>query len=337
MRIESYFSLHLHNSFHLPVHTRWFMEYDSEEELSRILQDDFFQKNCFISIGEGSNLLFINEFDGIILHSQIKGITVADETSDTVLLRIGAAEHWDDVVVYAITKGLGGIENLSDIPGTAGAAALQNIGAYGVEIKEVVEKVEAFHPLTGEKHIFSNEACKYAYRHSFFKEEAEHNPFIITAILLRLQKTPRYNVAYGHLNTVLGHQTITLQTLRDAVIAARRSRLPDPKDLGNAGSFFINPVIRQEQFNDLKNRYDSIPCYPASEGMVKVPAGWLIEQCGFKGKREGAVGVYEKQALILVNYGGATGHAIAAFAEKIQQSVEAKFGIHLVPEVKYIY
>ena len=335
MYIKPNYSLIHHNTFHLSVKTRWFMEYDNEEELSRILQDDFFRENRFLSIGEGSNMLFINDFDGIILHSQIKGIAVEEETSASVLLRVGAAEHWDDVVAFAVSKGWGGLENLSSIPGTAGAAAVQNIGAYGVEIKDVTETVEAFNPRTGGKQFFTNEACKYGYRHSFFKE-AGTDPFIITAIRLRLQKSPQFRLDYGNLAKAFSNRTVTLQAIRDFVIDDRRSKLPDPKELGNVGSYFINPVIPTQQFDELKMRYPSIPFYPVSEGTVKVPAGWLIEQCGFKGKRENHVGVYEKQALILVNFGGATGNEIAAFAEKICRSVYEKFGIHLIPEVKYV-
>ena len=312
------------------------MEYDDEEELFRIIQDDFFRSTHSLSIGEGSNLLFVNDFNGIILHSQIKGIAVMEEKHDTVLLRVGASEHWDDVVAFAVSKGWGGIENLSLIPGTAGAAAVQNIGAYGMEIKEVVETVEACDRFTGKRHVFSNNDCRYRYRHSIFKEAAgEH--FIITSICLRLQKKPHFKLDYGNLTAALGSRKITLQSVRDAVTEERCSKLPHPIVLGNAGSFFMNPVIPQKQFNDLKNRYALMPSFPVMEGTVKVPAGWLIEQCGFKGKREGSVSMYEKQALVLVNHGGATGKEIVAFAEQIRQAVEKKFGILLVPEVRYVY
>ena len=312
------------------------MEYDTEEELYRILRDDFFREHRFLSIGEGSNLLFIHDFDGIILHSRIREITRKDEDSNTVLLRVGAGVHWDDVVAYAVVNGWGGIENLSYIPGEAGAAAVQNIGAYGVEIKDVIETVEAIHSLTGKKQLFTNEACQYSYRHSYFKEAAERDPYIITSIWLRLQKQPQYKLDYGNLATFLGGRAITLQSIRDAVIEVRRSKLPDPAVLGNAGSFFVNPIISQSQFDQLKNGYPDIPSYPAPEGTMKIPAGWLIEQCGFKGKREGAVGVYEKQALIIVNHGGATSNEITAFAQKITQTVNDTFGITLIPEVMYV-
>ncbi|MDR2915431.1 MAG: UDP-N-acetylmuramate dehydrogenase [Tannerella sp.] len=335
MRIEQNYSLKSHNTFHLPVKTRWFMEYENEEELSRILRDEYFQENISLHIGEGSNLLFINDFDGIIIHSNIKGMTVMESFPESVLLRVGAAEHWDSVVAYAVSEGWGGIENLSHIPGEAGAAAVQNIGAYGVEMKDVVETVEAYNQLTFGKRIFTKEECRYDYRHSYFKE-TDHDPYIITHINLRLQKTPQFKLDYGNLTEALRGCEITLQAVRNAVTEVRRNKLPEPEDLGNAGSFFMNPVIPQVQFYDLKNKYVNIPSYPASAGYVKVPAGWLIEQCGFKGKREGNVGIYEKQALIIVNHGGATGDEIALFAENIRRMVNDKFGIMLVPEVRYI-
>ena len=336
MRIEQNYLLEKHNTFHIPAKTRWFMEYDNEEELNRILRDEFFQECISIHIGEGSNLLFINDFDGIILHSCIKGISVINESPESVLLRVGAAEHWDDVVAYAVSQGWGGIENLSHIPGESGAAAVQNIGAYGAEIKDVIETVETYNQLTNEKRIFTNEECCYGYRHSYFKE-AGHDPYIVTYINLRLQKTPQYKLDYGNLAGMLKGNEITLQSVRNAVIEIRRSKLPDPQDLGNAGSYFMNPVVKSINNEQITTHNGEIPTYPtAEEGFVKVPAGWLIEKCGFKGLREGNVGVYEKQALIIVNHGGATGDEIASFAEKIIQAVYKKFNITLIPEVKYI-
>ena len=335
MRIEQHYLLTDYNTFRVPAKTRWYMEYENEDELCRILRDEYFQSAVSISMGCGSNLLFVNDFDGIILHSRIKAVAVEEMSSDSVLLRVGAGERWDDVVAYAVSQGWGGIENLSHIPGEAGAAAVQNIGAYGVEIKDVLESVEAYNRLTGEKRLFTNEDCWYGYRHSYFKETG-HEPFIITAIRLRLQQTPQFRLDYGNLSAALSGREITLQNVRDAVIAVRRSKLPEPDELGNAGSFFMNPTIPQSQFDVMKNNYPAIPSYPAPEGRIKIPAAWLIEQCGFRGKRDGNVGVYEKQALILVNLGGATGHEIALFAEKIQQAVHTQFGIRLVPEVKYV-
>lgn len=336
MRIEENYSLENCNTFRLPVKSRWFMEYESEEELDKILRDDYFHECLSLHIGGGSNLLFLNDYNGIILHSQIRGISVVEEDESSVWLRIGAGEVWDDVIAYAVSKGWGGIENLSHIPGETGAAAIQNIGAYGVEIKDCIERVEAFNQLTGEKRVFTNTECEYAYRHSFFKKET-NDPHIITYVVLKLTKSPQtYCLEYGQLRNELEGKPLTPAVVRDTVIAIRRQKLPEPSELGNAGSFFMNPVIEAKQFEQLQQEYPHIPSYPASEGKVKVSAGWLIEQCGFKGKRYGQVGVYEKQALVLVHYGDASGNDIALLAESIRNAVRNKFGIELMPEVRYV-
>ena len=336
MRIEQNYSLESYNTFHLSVKTRWFMEYETEEELQRILHDEYFQECLSLHIGGGSNLLFINDFNGIILHSQIKGFSVVGETDEQVLLHVGAAEKWDDVVDYAVAHGWGGIENLSAIPGEAGAAAIQNIGAYGTEIKDVVEQVETVNQLTFEKRIFTNKECEYGYRYSFFKDE-HNDPYIVTGVVLRLDKQPVYNLNYGNLKEELKNVgQLSLKAVRSAVISIRAAKLPDPDQLGNAGSFFMNPIIEPAHFAKLKELYPDIPSYPLENGKVKVPAGWLIDQCGFKGKQHGAVGVYEKQALVLVNLGGAEGHEIALVAESIRMAVNDRFGITLNPEVRYI-
>lgn len=336
MRIEENFSLENYNTFRLPVKARWFMEYENEEELRKILRDEYFQELLSLHIGGGSNLLFLGDYNGIILHSTIKGIEVISETESAVLLRIGAAEIWDDVVAYVVSRGWGGIENLSLIPGETGAAAVQNIGAYGAEIKDVIETVEAYNQLTFEKQIFANEECQYTYRSSFFKNE-HHDPYIITHVTLCLQKNPEFELSYGNLRECLsGYESLTSQLVRNAIISIRREKLPDPEEIGNAGSFFMNPVISQAQYEKLKQNYPTIPAYPAKEGQVKLSAGWLIDQCGLKGKRFDTVGVYEKQALVIVNFGGATGHEVALLAEHIRNEVEQRFGILLMPEVKYV-
>ena len=289
------------------------MEYETEEELRRILHDEYFQECLSLHIGGGSNLLFINDYNGIIIHSRIKGISISAETDEYVSLRVGAAEIWDDVVAYAVSKGWGGIENLSLIPGEA-----------------------AYNQLTFEKRTFTNSDCEYGYRNSYFKNE-HHDPHIITYITLRLSKNPGFSVNYGNLKEELTkYPEVTLETIREAVITIRRQKLPDPEVLGNAGSFFMNPIITAEHFEKLKKQFPEIPSYPASEGKIKVPAGWLIEQCGFKGKNHGSVGVYEKQALVLVNLGDARGDEIALVAESIRTAVKDRFGIELMPEVKYV-
>jgi UDP-N-acetylmuramate dehydrogenase len=336
VKIEENYSLENKNTFHLPVKARWFMEYESESELEKILQDEYFQELLSLHIGSGSNLLFLNDFNGIILHSAIKGITKVQETADEIVLRIGAAEIWDDVVAYAASKGWGGIENLSLIPGETGAAAVQNIGAYGVEIKDVIETVEAYNQLTFEKHVFTQEECRYEYRHSFFKDE-QHDPYIIMYVTLRLKKQPVFNLEYGDLKQTLAScDPLTPEKVRNAVMNIRRKKLPDPDELGNAGSFFMNPTVSQSQLEQLKQSHPSIPFYPAKDGNAKLSAGWLIDQCGLKGKRFDTVGVYEHQALVIVNFGGATGNEIALLAEHIRDEVNRRFGVLLTPEVKYI-
>lgn len=336
MKIEQNYSLYAHNTFKLDVKTHWFMEYENEDELLKILQDEYFQESLSLHIGSGSNLLFLGDYNGVILHSAIRGITVREETDNAVLLRIGAAESWDDVVAYAVEKGWGGIENLSLIPGETGAAAVQNIGAYGVELKDVIESVEAYNQLSFEKRTFSKEECDYGYRYSIFKNE-HSDPYIITYITIRLSKQPVFCLDYGHLKEKLeAYNDVNLKNVREAVCAVRRSKLPDAKELGNAGSFFKNPIISKQRFEQLKEKYADLPHYPVSESEVKIPAGWLIEQCGFKGKSHGQVGIYEKQALVIVNLGGATGDEIALVAESVRQAVYDKYGIELTPEVKYV-
>ncbi|MEG1544902.1 MAG: UDP-N-acetylmuramate dehydrogenase, partial [Tannerellaceae bacterium] len=226
--------------------------------------------------------------------------------------------------------------NLSLIPGETGAAAIQNIGAYGVEIQNVLEAVEAYNQLSFEKHTFTREQCGYGYRTSYFKNE-QNDPHIVTYVILRLHKHPEFNIQYGNLQEELKDiPEVTLTAIREAVIAVRRRKLPDPEVLGNAGSFFMNPLIDSAHFEKLRQKYVDIPSYPAEDGKMKIPAGWLIEQCGFKGKSHGAVGVYEKQALVLVNLGGATGDEVALVAESIRMAVKDCFGIELMPEVKYV-
>ncbi len=340
MKIEENFSLLNYNTFHLPVKTRWFMEYDSEEELERILHDEYFQECRTLPIGCGSNLLFINNFDGIVFHSLIKGMEITKETDDAVYLRIGAGELWDDVAAYAVSNNWGGIENLSYIPGETGAAAVQNIGAYGVELKDVIDTVEAYNQLSFEKSSFTKEECLYGYRSSRFKSEIDDpykDPYIVTYVTIKLTKKPVYTLHYGELKKRFeGQQDISLQEIRDAVIQIRKEKLPDPAEWGNAGSFFMNPTVEPEQYALLKQQYPDIPAYDTEDGKKKLAAGWLIEQCGFKGKTIGKVKVHDKQALVLINLGEADGHAIGDVADDIHTAVKEQFGVLLIPEVKYI-
>lgn len=330
------YSLLHHNTFGMDVRTAHFVEYESVEELCAFLK----QKNYelpLLHIGRGSNLLFSGDYQGTVLHSLIKGYEVVSETSDTVDVRVGAGEVWDDFVAYTVQKNLYGAVNLSLIPGEVGASAVQNIGAYGVEAKDLIVSVDTVCVSTGELRQFSNKECCYAYRKSIFKQELK-GKYIVTHVTYRLSKVPVWHLDYGNIRTELDKAScpLTLDNLRRIIIRIREEKLPDPAQMGNAGSFFMNPVIPKKQFADLQSIYTDMPSYPAGEDCVKVPAGWMIDRCGWKGKSLGRAGVHARQALVLVNLGGATGKEIMALAEAVVASVKEKFGIDIHPEVNYI-
>ncbi len=288
-------------------------------------------------LGGGSNILLTRDIEGLVIKLEIKGINLVKEEGDQLWVEVGAGEMWHELVLHSIAQDWAGLENLSLIPGTVGASPMQNIGAYGVEIKDVFDSLQAMHRETLEMHSFDAKACQFGYRESVFKQTLK-DQFVITSVTFRLSKTPNFHLEYGAIQEVLTTNGVVQPTIRaisDAVIQIRQSKLPDPKEIGNAGSFFKNPTITTAQFDRLKASYPSIPGYPSAEG-VKVAAGWLIEQAGWKGKRIGDVGVHAKQALVLVNYGGGTGEEIKKLSEQIQASVLEKFGIHLNPEVNLI-
>jgi UDP-N-acetylmuramate dehydrogenase len=336
MHIIENYPLSKHNTFGLDVKTRWFVEYESEEDLQKLLRDEFFLSQPLRHIGQGSNLLFLRDFIGVIVHSGIKGIEIVKEDDEQVLLKVGAAEDWDAFVVYCVEKGWSGIENLSLIPGEVGASAIQNIGAYGVEVSDCIVEVHTYYLPTGEKRIFTKEECNYSYRHSFFKEEENRGLYYITHVVYRLSKKPEYTLDYGNVRDMLEGKAINLQTVREAIISIRRDKLPDPAVEGNAGSFFMNPYIGRTYYEGLKNDYPSMPHYPVADEMVKIPAAWLIEQCGLKGKTVGGAAVSVKQPLVIVNQNRATGKEIALLAEEVRRAVEEQFGIELQAEVNYI-
>jgi len=336
MRIERNYSLLRHNTFGLDVKTKYFLEYESEEDLQKLLRDEFFFSQRFWHIGQGSNLLFLGDFDGIIVHSAIQGIEKIKEDEHSVWLKVGAGNDWDSWVAYCVEKGWGGLENLSLIPGEVGSSAIQNIGAYGAEVSERIEEVHAYSLETGEKRIFSNVECNYSYRNSFFKQPENKGKYYIVHVVFKLLKRPEFRLDYENMREQLTDKPVTLQTVREAVIAIRESKLPNPKITGNGGSFFLNPYVSMEHFQRLKKQYPAIPHYPVSEIMVKVSAAWLIEQCGWKGKAVGGAAVHEKQALVIINQNKATGQDIASLAENICKTVEEKFDIELQPEVNYI-
>jgi len=336
MRIEYNYSLLKHNTFGLDVKAMRFIEYNSEEYLHKLLHDYFFLSQRALHIGQGSNLLFLNNYDGIILHSAIQGIEKIREDEQLVWLKAGAGNDWDFFVAFCVKNGWGGLENLSFIPGEVGASAVQNIGAYGMEVSECIEEVHAYSLETGEKRVFSNAECDYSYRSSFFKKKENKGKYYVVYVIFKLSKQPEFRLGYGNIREQLAGKPVSLQTIREAVIDIRKSKLPDPKKTGNAGSFFVNPNLPAEHFRNLQKLYPDIPHYPVDETSVKVPAAWLIEQCGLKGKTVGGAAVHEKHALVIINKNRATGQDIASLAEEINKAVREKFDVELQPEVNYI-
>ncbi len=336
MKISENYSLLKHNTFGMDVKTRWFVEYENETDLQKLLSDEYFFSLPFLHIGEGSNLLFLDDFPGVIVHSLIRGIEVIDEDEHTVSVKSGAGVNWDDFVAYCVQKQWHGIENLSLIPGEVGASTVQNIGAYGVEACETISEVHAYHVESGEKRIFNKEECRFSYRKSIFKENDFKGKYFITHVIFKLSKHPDYKLNYGNLKEILSGQEISLSAIRKAVIYIRENKLPDPKKMGNAGSFFMNPYICMEHYEGLKAKYPQIPHFPVNEEVVKIPAAWLIDQCGLKGHCFGNAAIHEKQPLVIVNKGGATANDIASLAKQVQDIVFQKFRIELHREVNYI-
>ena len=336
MKIFRDYSLLPHNTFGMDVKASVFIEYASVEELKEVLSL-YVKDNQWLHIGKGSNLLFIGDYSGIILHSAIKGYEVIHEDTNEVVVRVGAGEVWDDFVAMTVENEWYGAENLSLIPGEVGASAVQNIGAYGVEAKDLIVGVEAIEVSTGKESIFKNEECGYAYRESVFKSLLKYQ-YLVTHVSYRLKKTPCYHLDYGNIRLELEKQKVrlTLANVRQAIISIREAKLPDPKLQGNAGSFFMNPVISREHFEALLVDYPLMPHYGVDAESIKIPAAWMIDQCGWKGKRLGRAGVHDKQALVLVNLGGAVGAEVIALSEAIQKSVYEKFGINILPEVNFI-
>jgi len=336
MRLKQNVSLLSYNTFGIDVKADYFIEYDSVDDLHSVLQSEIVKSNKILQIGGGSNLLFLNDFTGVILHSRIQSIENVGEDDEHVYLEVGSGVIWDDLVAYAVENGWGGVENLSLIPGEVGASAVQNIGAYGVEVQDVILEVNTMEIETAMVRSFSVNDCRYGYRESIFKNELK-GKHIVTSVIIRLDKKPVYKLDYQHLEAaVLQHGDVNLQNIRETIIEVRESKLPDTKVLGNAGSFFMNPLIPKDHFILLQEKYPQIPHYFVSEIEEKVPAGWLIDQCGWKGKQIGNAAVHDKQALVLVNKGGASGAEIVSLANEIQKSVKVKFGIELQAEVNYI-
>lgn len=315
-----------------------FIRFSTPEELREAVKYSAERTEPVLILGGGSNILFAADFEGIVLQNSIEGFRVVSETSEEVVIKIGAGENWHDVVKKCVDNNWGGIENLALIPGTVGAAPIQNIGAYGVELKDVFVGLEALHLDKLENHNYNLAECKFGYRDSIFKQVLK-GKVVITSVTLRLEKNALPNYKYAALKSWLEEKGIEKPTINDvfeAVIEVRQSKLPDPTQIGNNGSFFKNPVIPVFHFEELKQQYPDIPSYPVTQHLVKVPAGWLIETAGWKGYRSGDAGVHDKQALVLVNHGSATGREIFQLSESIKEDIEKKFGISLVREVNLI-
>jgi len=337
MEILENFSLKNYNTFGIEAKAKTFVSVHTVSELVTILKVN--QHNEKFILGGGSNMLLTQDITALVIHVDLKGKKITKESDDFVWVESQAGENWHELVLWTIDQNFGGLENLSLIPGNVGTTPIQNIGAYGVEIKDTFDSCAAIKIDTQELVTFSKEACQFAYRESIFKNEMK-DQFIITSVTFKLtKKNHHFNTSYGAIEAELQKQHISKPSLRaisNAVIAIRQSKLPDPKELGNSGSFFKNPIVLKSDFEQIQQKFPTMPFYEVSETEVKVPAGWLIEQAGFKGKRFGDAGIHKNQALVLVNYGQATGQEILAVARTIQATITAEYGISIETEVNII-
>ncbi|WP_440121323.1 UDP-N-acetylmuramate dehydrogenase [Tenacibaculum sp. Ill] len=335
MNIQENISLKEYNTFGIDVNAKRFVSITSVYQLQQLLKEE---KDIFLISG-GSNMLLTKDIETLVVHINFKGISIDQQNHNDVYITVNAGENWHEFVLWCVSLNYGGLENLSLIPGNVGTCPIQNIGAYGVEVKDTITKVEAIEIKTGKLVSFSAEECQFGYRNSIFKNKAK-GKYILTSVSFKLTKNNhKLNTSYGAIESELSSKRITNPTIKDisdAVIAIRQSKLPDPKEIGNSGSFFKNPVISKEHFEKLQKKYPNIPSYVISDTEIKVPAGWLIEQSGFKGKSFGNFGVHEKQALVLVNYGDASGKEIYELAQKIQHTIKDTFDINLEIEVNII-
>ncbi|NOZ35829.1 MAG: UDP-N-acetylmuramate dehydrogenase [Chlorobi bacterium] len=322
-----------YNTFHIDVTALYSFFCETEQDIFEILNTDIVKEKNILVLGGCSNMLFTQDVDDVVIFMRNKGIEIISETAENVFVKVSAGEVWDEFVEYCVSNNFGGIENLSLIPGTTGASPVQNIGAYGVEVKDVIFETEAIEILTGKKRIFNNKECNFAYRNSIFKEELK-NKYIVLNVTFRLSKFPVLKLSYGNLISEIIHENSTIKDVRDAVIRIRESKLPNTDILPNAGSFFKNPIISNEHFTKLIKQFPQLVSYPAEDGKIKLAAGQLIDLCGWKGKKENGVGVHDKQALVIINYGNAAGKSILQFSEKIQNSVFKKFGVNIDREVR---
>jgi UDP-N-acetylmuramate dehydrogenase len=335
MQFQQNFSLKSFNTFGINISSKLFASFSNTNELAEILENKIEHK---LILGGGSNILFTKNYNGLVLKNEIAGIEKINEDDAHVYIRAGAGVGWHEFVLYCINNGFAGVENLSLIPGSVGASPMQNIGAYGVEIKDVFYKLEAYSIDDRKLITFSKNDCAFGYRESIFKNKYK-GQFVITSVTFLLNKNPKYNSSYGAIETELekmGVQSLNIKAISDAVINIRQSKLPDPKQIGNAGSFFKNPTIQNTQFEKLKSEFPNIVGYAIGDNETKLAAGWLIEECGWKGYRKGDAGCHEKQALVLVNYGNAIGEEILQLSEKIIDSVKLMFDVELHREVNIV-
>ena len=325
------------NTFRISATAKLFYEFKNEESLKDILNNDIVKKEKVLVLGGGSNILITKNFDGIVLKNSIQGITIISKNQDNVLVKVGSGVNWHDFVLWSVEKNLSGIENLALIPGLVGASPMQNIGAYGMEVKDTIYKVHYIDIKSRLEKTLTNQECNFSYRNSIFKAELK-DKVIITKVIFKLSRHNLNNISYGAITSELKSlkKEASCKTICEAVINIRSRKLPDPKHIGNSGSFFKNPVITNNNFNELKTLFPDIIGYEYSNTHTKVAAGWLIEKAGWKGFKEDNIGVYEKQALVLVNYGGADGGKILKLAKKIQASIFSKFKIKILPEVNII-
>jgi UDP-N-acetylmuramate dehydrogenase len=334
MNIRSNQSLLAYNTFRIDVNAKYFVEVSSIDELKEVLTSDVCKQNKLFILGGGSNLLLTKDFDGLVIRLGIKGITVCEEDDD-VYVEAGAAEVWNDFVQFNVNKGYAGIENLSLIPGTVGASPIQNIGAYGVEIKDCFYSLTAIDIESLELIKFNKEDCEFSYRESVFKNKYK-GKYIICSVVFKLSKTANLKLHYGAIQDELTKRNIvepSIKDVADVVSHIRVLKLPDPSTIGNSGSFFKNPIITKSQFESIQNKFPEIVSYPVDEQHVKLAAGWLIEQCGWKGKQIGNAGTWKNQALVIINHGGASGKEIFDFSQSIIDSVYQRFGVSLEREV----
>lgn len=337
MKLFENISLQPFNTFGIKVLAKKFIELTNYSDLIDVYESNLIKNEDFLILGGGSNVLFSDNYDGVVIHPSFKGIEIIKKTDDVVFVKVFSGEIWDDFVAFCVKNNFGGIENLSFIPGNCGAAPVQNIGAFGVEIKDCIESVEMFNLLTGDFKTITKEDCKFGYRTSVFKNLYKNNWLIASSIYKLSFVNHNYKTHYGSLNEELKNLGETnLESIRKAVINIRTNKLPNPKEIGNAGSFFKNPIVTVKLASEIKNEFPDVPIYPISATESKIAAGWLIEKCGFKGFKNGNVGVHSKQALVLVNYGNAKGNEIIALSKKIIETVFEKFGVKLETEVNIL-